>query len=78
MRTHAFCFTTKWSLLKSLILSAGLHTQGGGIDCSQYGEKDYKAEYNGLWMRVQSFRSWIETLIHLETFPGENLSLTHS
>ena len=26
-------------------------------------------------MRVQSFRSWVETRIYEETFPGENLSL---
>ena len=55
------------------ISSAGLHIQGGGIDCSKYGKKDYQAEENGIWMRVQSFRPWIETRIFEETFPGENL-----
>ena len=55
------------------IWSGGLRTQGGGIDCSQYGEAGYQAEDNGIWMRVQSFRPWVETRIYEETFPGQNL-----
>ena len=45
---------------------------------SKFGEEDYQAEKNGIWMRVQSFRRWIETKIFEETIPGENLSLTHN
>ena len=57
--------------LRSRVLDSII--QGGGIDCSKFGEADYQAEDNGIWMRVQSFRPWVETRIFEETFPGENL-----
>ena len=43
---------------------------GGGIDCAKLGEENYQPTTNGKWMRISSFKAWIDATIIKEQAPG--------
>ena len=44
---------------------------GGGIDCAKLGEENYQPTKNGKWMRISSFKPWIDETIKKELDPGK-------
>ena len=43
---------------------------GGGIDCAKLGDENYQPTKNGIWMKISSFKDWIDTTIFNELLPG--------
>ena len=48
---------------------------GGGIDCAKLGEENYQPTKNGKWMRISSFKAWIDATIKKELAPGKKIVL---
>ena len=46
---------------------------GGGIDCAKLGDANYQHSTNGKWMRISSFKDWIDATINKELAPGKKI-----
>ena len=47
---------------------------GGGIDCAELGDENYQPTTNGKWMRISSFKAWIDDTIEKELAPGRKIN----
>ena len=48
---------------------------GGGIDCTKLGEENFQPTKNGIWMRISTFKAWIDATIGKELAPGRKSDL---